>query len=302
MGKIIHSISGGKTSAYLATHYPADHVVFSLVCVDNGMIPFEDKKLRQRVNDRLEKHNTLQIHGKFIGTPEDPGIIKTVFDLEQHIGKEIVWLRGIGYDKLIDYKGALPNGFWRFCTSEMKLAPIFKWTFLNIDLGIVQIALSKRKHKVNYWCIDPVKMGIGYRWDEAERKDRLDNDYEMAMRCLLTKTGSEKKSIFYKWRVPYTPMIDDEIGYFHVQDWANKVPITFVPDSNCLNCFYKPEQQLLHNLTKHPSIKEWAHFEEEKIGSTFKNGISIENITQLEPDPTFVLNGGSGCSSGMCTD
>lgn len=301
MSKIIHSISGGKTSAYLAAHYPADEIIFSLVCVDNGEITYQDKAMAQRVNDKLDQTHTLY-HGEFQGTPEDPGIIKTVFDLEQHIGKEIKWVRGIGYDRLISQRKALPNKFWRFCTTEMKLDPIFRWCFMNYDFGTIPIKPGKGKSRTNYMCIDPIKMGIGYRWDEAERANRLDNDFEIVMRNLLTKNRTNKRSTFFKWRTPYTPLITDEIGYFEVNHWAGTVPIEFVPDSNCQNCFYKPEQQLLHNLTRYPDIKQWAIGEEQRMGNTFKTEASLTEIMQLEPDPDFVLGGGSGCQSGMCSD
>lgn len=301
MSNVIHSISGGKTSAYLATHYPADEIIFSLVCVDNAKIPFKDEKLRQRVNDKLDDTDTLY-WGEFNGTPEDPGLIKTVFDLEQHIGREIKWVRGVGYDTLIRERKALPNKFWRFCTTEMKLEPIFKWCYMNLDLGLIKIPPAKGKSKVNYLCANPVKMGIGYRWDEAERANRLTTDYEIIVRNLLTKNRTNKKSTFRNWRKAYTPLIDDEIAYFQVNDWASTSPITFVDDSNCQMCFYKPEQQLLHNLKRYRKIAEWALEEETNIGATFKTELSINEILQLEPDPEFILGGGAGCNSGMCTD
>lgn len=301
MGNIVHSISGGKTSAYLSAHYPADDIVFSLVCVDNTEISFDDHKLRQRVNDKFEDTHTLH-WGEFTGTPEDPGIIKTVFDLEQHLGKEIKWVRGESFNDLIKRKKALPNKSWRFCTTEMKLRPIFKWCFMNYDLGIIPIKPGKGKSRVDYLCANPVKMGIGYRWDEAERADKLDNDFEIVMRNLLTDNRTNKFSTFKGWRKAYTPLIDDEISYFQVNDWAAKSGIEFVPDSNCQMCFYKPEQQLLHNLTKYPGIKDWALKEEDSIGRTFKTEMAIADILELKPDPDFVLGGGSGCQSGMCTD
>jgi len=33
--KTVNSLSGGKTSAYLAAHFPADLDVFALVCIDD---------------------------------------------------------------------------------------------------------------------------------------------------------------------------------------------------------------------------------------------------------------------------
>lgn len=43
--KTVNSISGGKTSAYLAKHYPADYDIFSLVCIKDKECAPKDPKL-----------------------------------------------------------------------------------------------------------------------------------------------------------------------------------------------------------------------------------------------------------------
>ena len=45
--KTVNSISGGKTSAYIAANYPADYNVFSLVRTKDKSCLFPDKKIRQ---------------------------------------------------------------------------------------------------------------------------------------------------------------------------------------------------------------------------------------------------------------
>ena len=49
----INSVSGGKTSAYIAANYPADYNVFALVRTSDKNCLFPDKKLRQIVSDKL---------------------------------------------------------------------------------------------------------------------------------------------------------------------------------------------------------------------------------------------------------
>jgi hypothetical protein len=44
------------------------------------------------VNDKLEKYGYLQKYGEFIATAEDDKILKVMFDLEQMLGSEIVWV------------------------------------------------------------------------------------------------------------------------------------------------------------------------------------------------------------------
>ena len=51
--KTVTSVSGGKTSAYLAANYPTDYNVFALVTTSDKTCLYPDKKLRQVVGDRI---------------------------------------------------------------------------------------------------------------------------------------------------------------------------------------------------------------------------------------------------------
>ena len=105
----INSLSGGKTSSYMSVHYPADHNIFSLVCIDDKRCKPKDTKIVQKVNDKLEKYGFLKKYGEFIATAEDDKVLKVILDLEQMIGEEIVWVRHHSLDKWIDKKGMLMN-------------------------------------------------------------------------------------------------------------------------------------------------------------------------------------------------
>jgi hypothetical protein len=87
----INSISGGKTSAYIAANYPAHFNLFSLVRTDDKKCLFPDAKIRQIVSDKIGK--------EFIGTLEEDTIIYTMLDLEQFIGSKITWVSGITFDE-----------------------------------------------------------------------------------------------------------------------------------------------------------------------------------------------------------
>ena len=80
MMKTVNSLSGGKSSAYIAANYPADYNVFALVRTTDKNCMYPDKKLRQIVSDK--------IGAEFIGTLEQDNIIQIMLDLEQFIGKE----------------------------------------------------------------------------------------------------------------------------------------------------------------------------------------------------------------------
>ena len=52
--KTVNSLSGGKTSSYIAANYKADFNVFALVRIEHEESKFPDKKIRQEVEDRIQ--------------------------------------------------------------------------------------------------------------------------------------------------------------------------------------------------------------------------------------------------------
>ena len=108
--KTVNSLSGGKTSSYIAANYPADYNVFSLVRTDDKKCMFPDAKIRQQVSDRLGT--------EFIGTLEDDTIIYTMLDLEQFIGSKIDWVTGKTFDAVLKTAGTLPDPLRRYCTTQ----------------------------------------------------------------------------------------------------------------------------------------------------------------------------------------
>ena len=61
--KTVNSLSGGKTSSYIAANYPADYNVFALVRTNDKNCLYPDKKIRQIVSDKIgiEFIGTLEI-------------------------------------------------------------------------------------------------------------------------------------------------------------------------------------------------------------------------------------------------
>ena len=49
--KTINSLSGGKTSSYIAANYPADYDVFALVRIEDSNCKFPVEKIRKEVED-----------------------------------------------------------------------------------------------------------------------------------------------------------------------------------------------------------------------------------------------------------
>ena len=267
----IHSLSGGKTSSYMAAHYPADYNIFSLVRIDDNICSPKDKSLIRYVSEKIGMD--------FIATAEDDSTLYAVMELEQIIGKEIIWVSGKSFDQVIKSKGNyLPGKLTRYCTTEMKLRPIFEWWQKNIG--------------------EKVKMGIGYRYDEMERKDR----FSTIFKGVVGKRGSRNKWEEIEWREGWFPLIDDKVSYPTIIKWSINSGIKFPPDSNCVGCFHKPVQQLRKNWDDNPSKMDW--FEQKEIHSKgqWKEEIDYSKIKKLPIQMDFMFGTGSGCQAGFCTD
>lgn len=280
--KTVNSLSGGKTSSYIAVHYPADYELFALVCIDDhnaGGIFKKDKKLTQRVNDKLQKYCSDQ--KPFVATAEDPKTVTAMLDLEQKLGREIIWLRGIGFEDMMNKKKAIPNQMKRFCTTEMKIVPIFEFLFKYTEL--------------------PVKMRIGFRYDEMERADKFKDTFKYVHSCnnYKQKRNNWKEIV---WRVGHFPLIDDKIFHKHITDYWDTQDIIFPEDSNCQNCFWKREAQLRKNFDNNPAIMKWAGVQEAMRGNTFKKEKNLFDIAKEDLEQDFIYGTGSGCQAGFCTD
>lgn len=274
----VNSISGGKTSSYMAAHYPADHNVFALVTIEDTRCTPKDKELVKWVSDKIGK--------EFIATAENDITLTAVRDLEHKMGREITWVTGISFDKLIQKRKAVPNQMWRFCTTEMKMRPIWDWWYREFR--------KVHKHGESYW--EPIEMRIGFRFDEKERADNVTTKFK----GITGKRGELNKWEEMEWRVPRFPLIEDKIGHWTVYKWAERSGIWFPKDSNCVGCFWKPIQQLRKNWDDTPEKMQWFA-DQEAIGN-WKKEATYEQIKKIGLQADFNFGTGSGCQAGYCTD
>jgi hypothetical protein len=281
--KTINSLSGGKTSSYLAMHYPADYNIFSLVCIDDHNCKPSDNKMVQAVNDKFEKYGFLEKYGEFIATAEDDKILKVMFDLEQMLGKEIVWVRHHSLDWWIDKKNMLMNMTMRYCTTETKIIPICEW-------------VVKKQ-------LQPVFMNQGIRFDEMERaKKGKDSEYKNKIITGKSKNGKQNKWTKYFWAVGNYPLIYDKISHYKIQEYWKDKNIIFPEDSNCVGCFWKDVQQLRKNWDNQKNKMQWFSNQEKRKGHFFKPNIDYEQIKDVGIQQDFNFGTGSGCQAGFCTD
>lgn len=269
--KTVNSISGGKTSSYLAKHYPADYNLFSLVRIEDIKCTPKDKKLVQLVSDKIAMD--------FIATAESDQTLKVVLDLEQVIGSEIIWLTGDTFEQIIKDKGGyLPNQRTRFCTTEMKIKPIANFCRNEIK----EIVLTR----------------LGIRYDEENRVNYDNTDFKFHNGY---SENRRNKWVTEKYRELEYPLVNDKIDHYQIYLWSLSTNLHFPNDSNCVGCFHKPVQQLRKNWDEETLKMQW--FANQENGKRrFKKEMSMDKIKKIGLQHDFIFGGGSSCNSGGCTD
>ena len=278
--KTVNSLSGGKTSSYIAVHYPADYNIFSLVRTNDKQCLFPDAKIRQIVSDRIGT--------EFIGTLEQDEIIYTMLDLEQFIGREITWISPVTFDDIILNNNGnifLPNKVQRNCTVLMKVNPIAQWCYENTDL--------------------PVEMRIGFRANEIRRANNMIERSEDGIESFKFKVG--EKNGRNKWQtLPYRmhrfPLIEDGIFKDTIEEYWKDKPVRFAYMNNCVGCFHRSELLLKHMSVKDPSKFEWFAKQERNTDykATFKNGITYDRIKKHRLQFDLFDTDFNECDSGYC--
>lgn len=276
--KKVNSLSGGKTSSYIAANYPADYDVFSLVRIEDENCKFPDEKIRKEVEDRIQ--------APFIGTAEDDTIIYTMLDLEQFIGREITWVTGQTFDGIIQkHGGFLPNKIARYCTTDMKTMPIAEWRYKNIE--------------------GDVAMRFGYRANEQGRAKRMmekvNNNDMTEVKIVIGKhpNGNNKwKTIEYC--KPEFPLIKDHLFKDSIEQfWIDK-PVRFAYMNNCVGCWWRSPMLLSHMSKRHPEKMDWFARQEEGNKGRFKSEVSYREIMNYKTQIQLFDDDFNECDSGYC--
>jgi len=280
--KTVNSVSGGKTSAYIAAHFPADHNVFALVRIEDQRCKFPDEKIRKEVEDRIQ--------APFIGTAEDDTIIYTMLDLEQFLGRKIEWVSGITFDEVIRTKGGwLPNKLHRYCTTNMKLVPIFEWCWRKIG--------------------EPVEMRIGYRANELPRAAiMLGNTNEnglLTMKHSFTtwETGRHKgknKWEYFQWQKPVFPLVRSGVFKWQVENFWEGKPVRFAAMNNCTGCFHRNPILLRKMWDWQPEKMQWFSDQEGGKNGQWRSDYSYQKIKNHRLQLELVPSDFSECDSGYC--
>lgn len=280
----VTSVSGGRTSAFVAKKYPTDQLVFALVRTEDADCRFKDDATRKIVEQRIDTD--------FVGTLEDDMIIYTILELEQFLGQKIHWVTGPTYEWVIENKGGwLPNKLHRYCTSELKIEPIFQWWVKTIGV------------------MDPVIMQIGYRANETNRANktlaRLNENGFLEHDATFEKHGKgtyEGKNKWEKveWQRPTFPLIEDNVYKDEITAyWADK-PVRFAEYNNCVGCFHRNPYFLKSMFRKHPNKMQWFRNQEGGDNGYWKNGISYAAIEKFNEQGSLFSDDIGECDDGFC--
>lgn len=275
----MNSLSGGKTSSYLAVKYPADYNVFALVTTDDHKLKFKDEVTRKIVSDK--------IGGEFIGTLEEDTIVYTMLDLEQMIGKEINWVTGWSFDRTItNSKGYfLPNVFNRFCTYRMKLVPIQNFWRENIN--------------------EPIEIRLGFRANEMSRANNMlkrcsEDGFIYEKFIVGVRKDGKNKWQKMKYQKPRFPLIEDGIYKDQIEEFWKDKPVRFAYMNNCIGCFHRNEVLLNHMSNRHPEKFNWFIEAEQKSGGCWKKGITYTQINNHKMQHELFDEDFNSCDSGYC--
>lgn len=252
--KSVTSVSGGKTSAYMALHYPTDYYIFAVVLTDHEPSAPKDPGLLRECQARIPG---------FVATHEADQTLVNVLRLEQELGQPIQWVAAeysldrfiSGTTDLPGYKTGsiyLPNHFRRFCTKQQKVMPIFwhLWRF--------------------WWDGDPLLMNIGFRWDEPRRVEgwNCDNDkIKFAVSCSLKQKSCKYRTA--EWRIVKFPLYEDRIVNDDIRRFWSRKGWQFPEMSNCRFCFHHNAVKLQRQAALEPDNLRWWLQQEEAANATF---------------------------------
>lgn len=279
----VNSISGGKTSAYIAANYPADYNIFSLVRTNDKNCLYPDAKIRQIVSDKIGQ--------EFVGTLEQDEIINTILDLEQYIGQKITWITGDTFDDLLKKKSTKGKGFYlptlfkRFCTTDMKIKPIAQWCYENTNL--------------------PVEMRIGFRANEIRRADNMaktagaNGIQNFEFKIGKSKNGRNKwKELQY--RTHKFPLIEERIFKDTIEEYWKDKPVRFAYMNNCVGCFHRNVMLLKHMSIKEKNKFQWFIDKEKQAGNTWKDDVTYDKIKKHKTQTDLFDDDFNECDSGYC--
>ncbi len=283
-------VSGGRTSCYMAVHFPTDRYLFSPVLARDQNCRIEDDSLRKYCSKKVPSFNWDQY-----GSRELDLTLSNLRQLEQELGAEIEWVAApFTYDDLIDQNMGpyaisfgqnssaspiLPNKKMRICTEALKVYPAAWHLYLTGDGN-------------------PYIVNIGFRADESRRVNDWKCDRtDMTLCCDITgKFKGKHRHNMLDYRFVRFPLHEFGVKELDVwRYWSDKGWV-FPDVSNCDYCMFHSTAKQRTQYLNFPERSHWWIYNEDKVNHTFGDE-PLQEILHGKPlkesGPLF------GC---LCTD
>lgn len=333
----INSLSGGKTSSFMALHCNSDVNIFA--CVEIGLNDMFAQGIKpvqytSKHTDNVWRYFRKQLGESFFQSAEDDKTLEIIYLLESALEKRthkvkntnewninIVSSKNKNFDTITEKY--LPNARARICTQQLKVYPMHDWQMHNLPNEIVKVNLGFRvdeiERTVNLYfkksIIKTRKKNNNFSLADFGKKyqipdyillwwDRLDVESRVKNGTLIPKPTPFNivKGVYS--RVPNFPLIEHKINNAEViKFWQNKPDFNFPKVSNCVGCFFHSAKELQSQFQANPQKMEWFAKKEDAIKKTFgkKSLRYIQNLS-IQNEMDFYNSGASSCDSGSCTD
>lgn len=279
----VYSLSGGRTSSMMEVLFPADYSVFAVVTTDYPQYHIKDHGIRRYFQDKVS--------ADYYATLESDETLKSVMELEQYTGRPIHWVVGKSFDQLITDKRALPNPQEGWCTTYMKIQPIF--LFLMHELGWTNYILEGKQIPPDKLC----RMNIGYRIDDIERVAKFTDTFKYAWGKSVNGRKRWKEFVYRIGNFPVINKTQREVIDF----WKGK-PVSFPELNNCEFCHKRPVPLVQKMFREKPEKSGfWLEMESNRK-RTFRMDYSLEQIRDMPLTEDIDFTAVSLCNTGGCTD
>ena len=174
----------------------------------------------------------------------------------------------------------------RYCTTDMKIVPIFNYL----------------RERIEFPCI----MNIGYRPNEKSRADKLkERESEDGIEQFKTVIGKSKNGKTNKWseiayRTCQFPLIENNIHKDTIHDYWKDKPVRFAYRNNCVGCVNRQPLFLSHMANKDPESFNWFVKQEIKTGNTFNSKTTYNKIQNFGIQHELFDDDFNDCDSGYC--
>jgi hypothetical protein len=258
----VNSVRGGRSSTYMALHYPSDLYIYACVLTDDIATVIPDKSLRSYCQGKLPNHDWDKSANR-----EAWQNLANMRQLEQLLGKEIIWVSAeYSFDGMLENHSFLPNSRARFCTTQLKIEPIYRYLYSRFAQGVIVNPKNNTQDATN---LEPFYVQIGFRYGEEKRTDNQCLPIAIPSHCSLQGQKRTRWITTKNLRVSAYPLIENQVDAVAISAWANNSAFSFPAITDCDFCFFRTKSEIMAQTIAYPERAKWWLKWEEKVGATW---------------------------------